>query len=304
MGLFESFRRDGHQPCFANRFVWGDPIPEENDFLQNPDGPGWHIDRSRFERSLRAAAVARGARMLIPARIAGAEADGGGWRLTLEDGSVVHGAFLIDAGGRTAPLASKLGARRRRHDRLICHWMLGASGPAGKGITYIEAVKDGWWYCAPLPGNRRVLAFHTDSDLPGARCPDLLAKAADAPELASLLADARFVADGDALATAANSAALEPFVGTAWLAVGDAALAFDPLSSQGLLNALFTGRAAAEAADRHLSGSAQALPTYAAMLAEIHVEYRRQLRHWYGTETRWPESEFWRRRQVGPDLSE
>jgi flavin-dependent dehydrogenase len=43
--------------------------------------------------------------------------------------------------------------------------------------------------------------------------------------------------------------AREPCAGEGFLAAGDAALALDPLASQGLLNALFTGLAAAEAAD-------------------------------------------------------
>ena len=39
----------------------------------------------------------------------------------------------------------------------------------GSGLTVVEAVEDGWWYTAPLPDGRRVLAFFTDADLPAAR---------------------------------------------------------------------------------------------------------------------------------------
>ena len=84
--------------------------------------------------------------------------------------------------------------------------------------------------------------------------------------------------------------------GLAWLAVGDAAFCFDPLSAQGLLNALYTGLAAAESADSYLSGRPEAVAEYAASLKGIHKAYTQQLAYWYGQERRWPEAPFWRRR--------
>jgi hypothetical protein len=80
---------------------------------------------------------------------------------------VMTARFLIDAGGRAAPLARQFGARRHRHDRLACGWVHGQSF-GGNGLTFVEAVEDGW-YSAPLPNNRRVLAFHTDANLPAQR---------------------------------------------------------------------------------------------------------------------------------------
>src|SRR5258706_13570090 len=53
MGLLDSFEREGHSPCYGNRFFWGGLAPEESDSLRNPDGPGWHLDRARFETWLR-----------------------------------------------------------------------------------------------------------------------------------------------------------------------------------------------------------------------------------------------------------
>jgi flavin-dependent dehydrogenase len=297
LGLLESFKLGGHVPCFANRFVWGESDPAEHDFLRDPSGHGWHIDRAGFETWLRQEAVKKGAALMTPARVATIEADGDGWRVTLADGRVLRCSFLIDAGGRAAPLARKLGARICRQDRLVCRWIRGRAGPAGTGLSYVEAAKDGWWYTAPVPGGRRILAFHTDADLPAARRRGLIAAAEKSPGLAEMLAAARFVPEGRAVLTAAHSAVLEPFIGRSWLAAGDAALSFDPLSSQGIMNALFTGRAAAQAAANHLAGSRGALGDYASLLAAIHADYRRQLRLWYGTESRWPGSQFWRRRQ-------
>jgi flavin-dependent dehydrogenase len=316
MGLYDSFKRAGHARCYANRFVWGRAAPEENDFLRDPAGHGWHIDRAGFELWLRHEAERQGARLVIPARIKEvAEIQGlrgdparRGWQVRLEDGQELTGAFLIDAGGRSAPLARQVGAKVRHQDRLVCRWLRGEakSTGIGAGLTYIEAVEEGWWYTAPLPGGRRVLAFHTDADLPAAHRPDLLADTGKAPGLAELLAGSGFKPEGGCQLTAASSGFLEPAVSrvgeTPWLAAGDAALSFDPLSSQGLLNALFTGRAAARTAASHLAGSAEALSAYAGTLAGIHADYRHHLRRWYGAERRWPDSPFWQRRHASSPI--
>ncbi|MDF2629600.1 MAG: FAD-binding monooxygenase [Symbiobacteriaceae bacterium] len=306
MGLWESFVAEGHEPWYGNIAVWGGAEPQETDFLRDPDGHGWHLDRARFETWLRWVAVERGAGLLAPAVVESLAFDGRRWQVAL---STSHGplalsaGLVIDAGGRSAPIARKLGVAQQALDRLVCAWVYGQDRPgARRGMTYIEAVEDGWWYTAPLPGGRRVLAFHTDADLPAAAVVrergDLVRRAAAVRELAAILADAGFVPESAVATTAAHSAVLAPPAGPGWLAAGDAATGFDPLSSQGLHNALFTGLAAAEAADRYLSGDAGALPTYAGVIQGIVAAYERHRAQWYGTETRWPAAPFWRRRQA------
>jgi len=231
---------------------------------------------------------------------------GSRWRLNVDTarGSIAMTAgVMIEAGGRAAPLARRLGARRRAHDRLVCGWIAGRTSSAGRGagLTFVQATEHGWWYTAPLPRARRVLAFHTDADLPAAcsaRNPDeLLQTAKTLDELGAVLADAGSFAAETAGYTAAHSSTLDPCAGEGWLAAGDAALSFDPISSQGLLNALFTGLAAAEASDRALSGATDALSEYRRTIAEIQGAYRRHLALIYGAERRWSAAPFWRRRQ-------
>jgi flavin-dependent dehydrogenase len=304
MGLLESFLGQGHAPCYGNRSVWGDPHPREIDSLRDADGHGWHLDRVRFEQWLRDAAVSRGAELIVPATVERIERDGDGWSVDIARGSDVvtlYPKIVIDAAGRAAPLARRLGAQTRVEDRLICGWIYGRDeGDGGRGLTFVEATVDGWWYTAPMPNGRRVLAFHTDADLPAARIASdrdaLLASARSTNELSALLDAAGFVAEETSGFTAAHTSILEPCAGPGFLAAGDAALAFDPLSSQGLLNALFTGLAAAEAADSHLRGDAEALSRYRATIAGIASAYRDHLALWYGMERRWPDAPFWKRR--------
>lgn len=304
MGLLDEFLLQGHSPCHGNRSVWGG-MAAEQDFLRDPDGHGWHLDRARFESWLRHKAVERGAALLTSASISAVAAMDGGWQVRLETLAgpcELHAKVLIDAGGRAATLARKLGARRRREDKLICGWLYGREhGNAGDGLSHIEAAEHGWWYSASLPNQRRVLAFHTDSDLSIAKAlrrSDALVEAArQLTGLGPLLRSAGFIVDTEMKFTAAHSATLTLSAGPGWFAVGDAALGFDPLSSQGLFNALYTGLAAAEACDRGLRGDATASDGYCRELDRIADAYRRHLAFWYGEEKRWMESLFWKRRQ-------
>jgi flavin-dependent dehydrogenase len=303
-GLLESFLAEGHAPCYANRSVWGDPRPREVDTLRDADGHGWHLDRVRFEQWLRDAAASRGAEFIVPATVEHIERRGEGWRVDIAHGSeviAIDATMIIDAAGRAAPIARRLGAQTRVHDRLVCSWVYGRDeADGGRGITFVEATEDGWWYTAPIPHGRRVLAFHTDADLPAPRDRDALVGCArTTTELAALLDASGFVAEeSPAGFIAAHSATMNPCAGPGFLAAGDAALAFDPLSSQGLLNALFTGLAAAEATDAHLRGDAGALPRYRETIANIAAAYRQHLALVYADEQRWPEAPFWKRRHA------
>jgi flavin-dependent dehydrogenase len=303
MGLWEGFLVDGHAPCHLHRSLWGGGSElMEKDALRDPDGCGWHLDRARFEARLRATAITRGARLLAPARPAGLKRDSSGWRVALEssDGLVtVKARLLIAADGKGSRLVNRLGARRRTDSRLVCAWI--ADGKAGlpSGLTQIEAEEEGWWYAVPLPGGGGVLAFHTDADLPAApgtrSAEDLLMRAKRLRLLGEFAVPERWTAPRAGFC-AASGGYLEPAAGPGWIAAGDAAQSYDPLASQGLFNALYTGLAAAEAADRALSGDAAGLPGYAAELRKVRAAYGHHLVAWYGLERRWPQSPFWRRR--------
>ena len=305
MGLWDDFVRQGHAACYGNRSLWNG-LTTEHDFLRDPDGQGWHLDRAQFESWLQAHAVARGASLRASTTLDSVTAIKDGWQVTLDAASVcvhVQAKVLIDASGRAATVGKQLGAHRRHHDPLACLWL---SGLDQKGVvdsrSQIEAVEHGWWYTASLPGHRRVLAFHTDSDLPIARTlrsrATLLEAARATMEISTQLYAAGFVADAEMATTAAHSATLQPVAGDGWCAAGDAAISFDPLSSQGLFNAMYTGLAAALACDRRLSGDVAAFDDYSNDLRGIETAYFRHLDFWYGQEKRWPDSAFWRRRQA------
>ncbi|MEO1084046.1 MAG: hypothetical protein AAFY88_07375, partial [Acidobacteriota bacterium] len=71
------------------------------------------------------------------------------------------------------------------------------------------------------------------------------------------------------------------------------ALSFDPISSQGLFNALYTGLRGAEALAARLAGDGGLLAAYCARLESVRKAYRHHFQVYYGQERRWAGRPFW-----------
>jgi hypothetical protein len=165
--------------------------------------------------------------------------------------------------------------------------------------TLVESIPDGWWYTARLPDAARIVVLHVDPTDAAAilRTPGAWeTRLAGTEHVGRLLAGATFA--GTPRGTEACGARLDHFIGPGWLATGDAALSFDPLSSQGLLNALYTGMLAGQTAHAALSGEPGALAAYVGRLEAIRAAYLHHHRLVYQAERRWPDHAFWARRQV------
>lgn len=307
LGVLERFLADGHLACHGNLSAWGSDALGVTDFIRDRNGHGWHLDRARFDASLRAAAADAGVEVRCGARLASAERQADGWRLALA--SVADGAshavrcgWIVDATGRRCAIARRHGAARQHHDALVAFHARFRPADAGDrdARTMIEAGPDGWWYTALVPSGERVVAFLTDADLADRAAlltPEGFVSGLVQTEhvAAQLLAHAYAIASRPR-GTDAGSARLDRVVGEGWVAAGDAAISFDPLSSQGMLNAMYTGLRAGEALSAHLGGDGDALPAYAARLEEIHRAYQRNRTAYYGYETRWAGRPFWSRR--------
>lgn len=303
LGVWRRFIEGEHAQAAGNRSSWGSDDLEEVHFIRSPYGHGWHLDRARFEAMLLEAAEAHGVTLVRGARLDAASYRSSRWRIR-GAGRTLEARFAIDASGRGALLARACGAKRVSIDRLVGVALFldakaGGRDPQGP-FTLIEAAEDGWWYSAPLPGGRLVVSCMTDSDL---------AARASLRDLDGWLAAARRTRDtwqrigAYSLAGtpprlgSANTARLDTVAGPTWLAAGDAAVSFDPLSSQGIVTALESGIDAAEAIEAHLDGEAGALSRYAAIVAARYRDYLVERARFYGVERRWPDAPFWRRRQ-------
>jgi flavin-dependent dehydrogenase len=289
---------DGHLPSPGTAAAWADPEPVETDFLFSPYGPGWRLDRAAFDARLLQTAAQQGARILSAARLRDVHHGGGGWTVWADLAGrqvELHADFVVDATGRSAWFARRLGVARVAADRLvgIVGFLAGGSGDDAR--TFLDAAEDGWWYAARLPGNRAVAAFMTDSDLaahyPGGPSRLWRDRLTRSPLIAAVVGPG---SHRTALRVApANGARLARVAGPDWVAAGDAAASWDPLSSQGIATALESGcRAAAVALACHARSQAD----YTAWIEANWAEYSRSYLAFYGQVRRWPGSVFWRRR--------
>lgn len=309
LGVLERFRAGPHLPCVGNRSAWGDEELRCTDFIRDPNGHGWHLDRPAFDVLLRDAAQEAGAVQFTGTGTLGVDrTEGGLWRLAAErpGGPITLAApWLLDGTGRAGWLARRLGVRRRRLDSLVARAAIfHPRAPDEDRTTLVESAPEGWWHTAVVPGGARVVTLFTDAGTPSGGL------AATADGFQSLLCQARHVRErvrgcglvGEPQTAAAHTARPERCAGDGWLAVGDAALSLDPLSSQGLFHALATGLDAGRAVDDALAGDANALAEYEHGMNAIFDTFRHHRAVFYAQERRWPDSPFWQRRHLDPSV--
>ncbi|MCY0095743.1 tryptophan 7-halogenase [Hoeflea ulvae] len=298
LGAWQRFEAAGHGAAPLKVSRWGSDEAVELDAFRDPDGAGWRIDRARFEADLRAGAVARGAILMAPVSVSGLYRGAQGWTVRLEGGDMIMARQIIDAGGRRSQLLRPFGQRRMVMDRLACVYQRLRQRGEADPATYTQSTPEGWWYTALLPDGWRVIGFHGDSDQPVIRALMREGPIAAARRTAGLAQALGELDDGSVSkpqVCAANSAAASS-AGQGWLAAGDSAIALDPLSSQGLFNALVTGMEAGESALALLDGDETAMPAHAARTGRIWQAYAGHHATYYGMERRWPDAPFWQRR--------
>lgn len=267
LGVWSAFLDQGHMPAHGTAACWGSSQIEDHPFLFHPIGCGWHLDRGRFDELLRSRVPLRRGRGLL-----------------LDDGTRLLPRFVVDATGRAMAIARARGADCVAWDRGIARFARYCVPELADTTTLIEAVPDGWWYSATVPGGELIVAAFSDPE-------DVLELG---PETARRIGSARPIATWRCSARAQAATRVH---GDDWLAVGDAALAADPLSSQGIAQGLAIGIAAAEAIAKHLAGDSSGLSRYAESIATLRRRFLLARRDVYRREHRYAERRFWRCRQ-------
>ena len=296
LGIQQDFLNIRQLPTGGTASAWGSRHVFERNYIFTGRGAGWHLDRARFDAWLLAKAEAAGAQCLHGrARLRNATRSEGRWSVELECGRTVTADFLVDATGRSAQLARQQGSPPKRDDALVAdiRWYTHDQPQRSSAGALVESVSDGWWYSATLPGQRAVAMFMTDSDLRNqSSWEDRLASA---PATRARLEPCR--PTGETAVRAANSQCSSTVSASGWVAAGDAAAAFDPVSSLGIGFSLRSGMEAARVAAAAAEQDDGAAAAYTESVARIYADYRRRLRGIYQHEGRWPQAPFWARRR-------
>lgn len=313
-----------HFTTAGNISSWGREQPDMASFFFSPAGHGLCVDRNAFDEALRAQAVAAGATVLNAVRFCGAErtvAEKPLWRISFGNDAKIwqtQARFLVDCSGRPAVVARALrNPIVYLGDHLFaCARFFVSAGSDDDCYTRIESSSDGWWYSSRLPTSshrhsKRLVVFYSDKDI----C--VSANAVSQKGFGQLLSYTKHIGPllesknyspiGVVRGAPAHSQRLKQFCGEGWMAVGDAAQAYDPLSSQGIYKALQSATDAGHLisyilkdnqAKSALSGKKNVrLQYYAQQQTQLWHLYTEQWSHYYNTQTRWSDQPFWVRRR-------
>ena len=266
----------------------------------DPNEEGVLVDRGAFDLLLLQRAAHLGVRVLQPAQPRAWVHDDRGWHIRVSTDSgerVVRARLLAEATGRSQMRASRRRITGVRTMALSAYWR-GTSLPE---TPRIEAGADGWFWRVPLPdGTCNTLVFVDPDSLRHIRGRRL------DPHMDALLATssllprrAEWHRDGPVRAVDATASVNLACIDAHSIAVGDAALALDPLSSSGVQKAIQTALAGAVVVNtllRRPASSALADAFYRDSLHAAAERHRRWAASHYAKMRIVHDTPFWRRR--------
>lgn len=305
----DAFPEGTFQPAYGNIAFWGTDMPTNVHTINTPEGPTYQLQRDSFDLHLLQEVSNRGGRIFPRSRLSKiTRAEDDGWTMVLshpEEGNhPVQARYLVDASGRGASICKQVGAVSRQHDQLMgvgCFFKL-ADGQRVPQEQMIEATPDGWWYAARLPDQMMTATFFTDSDL---IAQNQIQKQERWLALLQETQQLKFKLSGATLVSA------KPWVRNAcsqitdttkiprFLAVGDAATAYDPISSMGIGSAVTSACHGARLIQADLLGKVTDEDRIYQQDLENNFNTYLTIRHkYYSSEPRWPERPFWSRRHT------
>lgn len=292
-----------HLPSYANQSAWGNASVVQNNFFFNPFGNGWHLNRLKFDNQLIEQTEKSGAKVFIDSDIKTiVQNDAEEWVIKFSNSNkpeTIAARVAIDATGRNSFLVKKKGGKRLNIDHLIGLVSIQENCLEQKQSNYtlVESTKNGWWYSADLPGDKIIIAYMTDADL--------YKKEMQSPSVfwQRNLSETKYTKarsiknNGQPIDLyAAGSFITDRRFGKNWLAIGDAAMAFDPLTSAGIVKGIKDGCNAANALHDFFCGKKKDFKEFADSFEKRFMDYLSQRKKYYLLEKRWKEETFWKRR--------
>lgn len=293
-----------YQKNVGMQSYWGSDQVHLVDDLRNPDGFVKNLNRQAFESYLRKAVEARGVHCLWGSKLHSSSYENSHWQVQLRASDdllhtqTISASFVIDASGRQSHFAKSLGIKRQVEDKLVACWVT-LPNTKTNTMSTISASENGWWYSTVVPSDKRIVAFHTDADLIAKSelksTTSFLKLAQNTTTISDILKEHEHSITFQGT-VAANSTKLEQVAGQQWVALGDAALSFDPLSSQGMFNAMASAMQLRTLL-LEFGFTAELQKNYTDQINQIWQHYLKHKSIFYQAETRWKTAAFWERRQ-------
>ncbi len=264
------------------------------------------IPRQAFDQALLQDLKAQGIDV-IEGRVIGCQSDANGHEaeIALASGErlQLRGDFLVEARGRAAPAAGVPRVKGAQTVSLLQYWQ----GPADTPCSAVQSFADGWAWMALRDDGRRYLQLTLDvasADLPPKRelgdwC---RARLEQLEQAQPFMAGAE--PSGEVYARTSTPVLCEHSAGDNWIRVGDAAMAVDPLSGNGIFQALSSALQAPAVVNTliaHPERATLAKQFHEARIEGLFYRFARIGRDFYAQESRWPANPFWQGRSQWPD---
>ena len=260
------------------------------------------LDRPSFDRGLREDLCRAGVEV-IEGRVLSVQSSATGHRIEIQGGEPLQADFLIEARGRQAPALGK-GLRGPATVSLLNRWQ----GAPGSTASAVESLEQGWAWMARRADGQCYWQWTVDVASATLPAKALLLDYCRQQRAASALARAFFADTGqlDLQLHARSSTAIlsSQVCGDNWIRVGDAAMAVDPLSGNGIFQSLSSALQAPVVINtllRKPERAALAQGFHQRRVEQLFLRFARIGRDFYADEQRWPQQPFWQARRQWPD---
>lgn len=300
----EDFGSHCFLPSYETISYWGSSYPTKNHSIFSTENSTFQIDRQHFEFTLIQKFVDRGGVYFPTTKCRDFEQlEDSRWKVTIKHPNrpaiTVIAAYLVDATGRNASVCRQLGVTSKKIDKLTAVGALISYDKDDdmKQPQLLESTELGWWYRALLPNKVMSLTFFSDASI-------VAENGLNKPEKwRELLQQTRFMKQ---LPNGTQFISPKPWIRNAstqitdtssksrFIAVGDAAVSYDPISSTGIGFSLTS----ACYASKHILNQLKTTETLSTDLYQndltINLEtYLKLRKRIYEKEKRWKNAPFW-----------
>ena len=260
------------------------------------------LDRPTFDRGLREDLRLAGVD-LVEGRVLSVQTCATGHQIEIDGHESLVADFLVEARGRQAPTLGK-GLRGPETVSLLNRWQ----GTPGSTASAVESLADGWAWMARRADGQCYWQWTVDVASAGLPGKAMLLDYCRQKRGESAVARVFFGGEPELdvqLHARSSTAILHPQVcDDNWIRVGDAAMAVDPLSGNGIFQSLSSALQAPTVINTLLCK-----PERAALARRFHQQRVEQLflrfarigRDFYADEQRWLDQPFWQARRLWPD---
>jgi flavin-dependent dehydrogenase len=301
LGIQALIEHEAHSKYYGNQVAWGSKQLLVKEFISEVHGSGYLLNRLLFEKQLWEYYKKQKGKIYNGFKVKKIANRACGHTISIinqNQSEFLHCDFVVDATGRKASISQKLGANKMELDSQYALTFIVNSKKTIERNIFIESTPNGWWYASPIGNNEVTVMFFTLKKLiPNKSELNMFV----AKEMKASLHMRKFLNDfllnnATIRIIPAGSSRLEKSYGSNWIAVGDAACAFDPISSYGITSALASGYYAAQAIASTLAGKQEAMLTYRYIIENACQAYSKKLINHYEKERQWPESYYWQNR--------